>query len=467
MGLGSLHIRNFQSWEDATFHFHPGLNIFLGSGDSGKTSAASRSVRWVQENRIRAASNAPMGDAYVSRWAKKTSAKGTVTLLDDCEVTITRSDGSYCRRFREAAKGKNDKEVNGYELNGERYTAIGVGVPDAVSQWFNWSEVNVQKQHDQAFLISKGAGEVSAFLNRTVKLDDIDAHISAAARLVAAEKAEGLKLKKEQVEDTADLDALAWVDEASERMDALEALSLAKDALEAQSARLRDLIRQMQDAQARMDKAAKLLELEPRAKTLRREFDWCRGLQEQAHGLRESILRWNLEQGTVDRTAKLVELWPRVQEVRDLQAQWRGEDVAAGYIGSMVQRWKGAAKTLQESGKLAALAPRVQALRKSWNEVQETESRLQGIRAIVRRWPVVRVVDWEDLESRVRRVRALARGVESREAMVQGLKTFRLTFAGLQTTILDTGKRVSELEAKRPETCPVCGGAMHKDGLHE
>lgn len=464
MGLGSLQIHNFQSWEDATVHFHPGFNLFLGSGDSGKTSMTSRAIRWVQENRIRATSNAPMGDAYVSRWAKKTSAKGTVSLLDDCDVTITRPDGSYCRRFREAAKSKNDKEANGYELNGERFTAIGVGVPDAVSQWFNWSEVNVQKQHDQAFLISKGAGEVSAFLNRTVKLDDIDAHISAAASLLRMEKANGIQLEKDQEADTSALDALAWVDGASERMDALEALSLAKDALESKAERLRDLVRQMQDAQSRVDKASKLLELEPRAKTLRREFDWCRGLQEQAHGLRESILRWTLEQGTVDRTRKLVELWPRVQAVRDLHAEWRGEDVAAGYIGSMVQRWKDAAKTLQESEKLVALAPRVQDLRKSWNEVQETESRLQGIRAIVRRWPVVRAVDWEDLESRVRRVRALARGVESRETMVQGLKNYRLTFAGLQTTILETGKRVSELEAKRPATCPVCGGAMHKEG---
>lgn len=464
--ISKLRIRNFQSWPDTEIEFSPGLNVLVGSGDSGKTALSSRAIRWVQENRIRATSNAPMGDAYVSRWAKKTSAKGTVTLLDDCDVTITRPDGSYCRRFREAAKGKNDKEANGYELNGERFTAIGVGVPDAVSQWFNWSEVNVQKQHDQAFLISKGAGEVSAFLNRTVKLDDIDAHISAAASLLRTEKANGVQLEKDQEADTSALDALAWVDGASERMDALEALSLAKDALESKAERLRDLVRQMQDARARMDKASKLLELEPRAKTLRREFDWCRGLQEQAHGLRESILRWTLEQGTVDRTRKLVELWPRVQAVRDLHAEWRGEDVAAGYIGSMVQRWKDAAKTLQESWKLVALAPRVQALRKSWNEVQETGSRLQGIQAIVRRWPVVRVVDWEDLESRVRRVRALARGVESRETMVQGLKTFRLTFAGLQTTILDTGKRVSELEAKRPATCPVCGGAMHKEG-HE
>lgn len=464
--ISKLRIRNFQSWPDTEIEFSPGLNVLVGSGDSGKTALSSRAIRWVQENRIRATSNAPMGDAYVSRWAKKTSAKGTVTLLDDCDVTITRPDGSYCRRFREAAKSKNDKEANGYELNGERYTAIGVGVPDAVSQWFNWSEVNVQKQHDQAFLISKGAGEVSAFLNRTVKLDDIDAHISAAASLLRMEKANGIQLEKDQEADSLALEALSWVDSASERMDALEALSLAKDALESKAERLRDLVRQMQDAQSRMDKASKLLELEPKAKTLRREFDWCRGLQEQAHGLRESILRWTLEQCTVDRTRKLVELWPRVQEVRDLHAEWRAEDVAAGYIGSMVQRWKDAAKTLQESGKLVSLVPRVQALRKSWNEVQETESRLQGIQAIVRRWPVVRVVDWEDLESRMRRIKALARGVESREAMVQGLKNYRLTFAGLQTTILDTGKRVSELEARRPETCPVCGGAMHKEG-HE
>jgi hypothetical protein len=464
--ISKLRIRNFQSWPDTEIEFHPGLNIILGSGDSGKTALSSRAIRWVQENRIRATSNAPMGDAYVSRWAKKTSAKGTVTLLDDCDVTITRPDGSYCRRFREAAKSKNDKEANGYELNGERYTAIGVGVPDAVSQWFNWSEVNVQKQHDQAFLISKGAGEVSAFLNRTVKLDDIDAHISAAASLLRTEKANGIQLEKDQEADSLALEALNWVDGASERMDALEALSLAKDALESKAERLRDLVRQMQDAQSRMDKASKLLELEPRAKTLRREFDWCRGLQEQAHGLRESILRWTLEQGTVDRTRKLVELWPRVQAARDLHAEWRGEDVAAGYIGSMVQRWKGAAKILQESGKLVALAPQVQALRKSWEAVQETESKLQGIRAIVRRWPVVRAVDWEDLESRVRRVRALARGVEIRETMVQGLQNYRLTFAGLQTSITETGKRVSELEAKRPATCPVCGGAMHKEG-HE
>jgi hypothetical protein len=60
----------------------------------------------------------------------------------------------------------------------------------------------------------------------------------------------------------------------------------------------------------------------------------------------------------------------------------------------------------------------------------------------------------------------MIKGIEGRRELVAGLQNYRLTFAGLQATILETGKLVSELEAQRPETCPVCGGAMHKDQNH-
>ena len=463
--ISKLRVNNFQSWGSVEVEFHPGLNIILGSGDSGKTSLASRAPRWVQENRIRH-DNKPMGDNYVSRWAKKTSAKGTVTLTDDCSVTITRPDGSYCRRFREAAKDKSGKEINGYELNGERFEAIGVGVPDAVSKWFNWSDVNVQKQHDQAFLISKGSGEVASFLNRTVKLDDIDAHITAAASLLRAEKSGLERLKEDQEADSKALEALAWVEGAQGRLLALEALEAQRLALEAKSKRLQELVAQMREARAKIQAVSKVLELEPRVKVLRREWDWCRGLQEQGHRIRETVARWSLELGTVAKSRKLADLWPRVQSLKDTYLQWRAEDVAQGYIRTMAGNWQKASKSLQEAGKLVSLAPRVQALRKSWNEAQETESRLQGIRSLVSRWPVVRVVDWDGLESRVKRAKAVVRGIEGRRELLAGLQNYRLTFTGLQATILETEKLVSELEAQRPETCPVCGGAMHKDGSH-
>lgn len=464
--ISGIRIKNFQSWESAEIELSTGLNVFIGSGDSGKTSMASRAIRWVQENRIRAASNAPMGDNYVSKWAKKTSPKGAVTLLDDCEVNITRPDGSYCRRFREAPKEKNGKEVNGYDLNGERFEAIGVGVPEAVSKWFGWSDVNIQKQHDQAFLISKGSGEVASFLNKTVRLDDIDAHITAAASLLRAEKVNLDRLREDQEADSKALEALAWVEGASTRLEALEALESSRNDKEAMAARLRELILQMEAAKIRMDRASKLLGLESRAKSLRREYDWCRGLQEKAHGYRELSYRWEVEHGNVSRTGRLAQLWPRVQALRDLRAQWVGEDTAAGYIRGMVSRWSDASMGVEASGKLVALASRVTGIRELWVDTQEAESRKAGIRELVRRWPVVRPVDWEDLDARVRRVRALVRGVDSRESTLQGIRKYILTSGALEATILETGKRVSELEAKRPESCPVCGGAMHKDGKH-
>lgn len=460
-----IRIQNFQSHFDTEVHLHPGLNVFIGSGDSGKTSLASRAPRWVQENRIRH-DNKPMGDNYVSRWAKKTSAKGTVTLTDDCAVTITRPDGSYCRRFREAARDKSGKEVNGYELNGERFEAIGVGVPDAVSKWFNWSDVNVQKQHDQAFLISKGSGEVASFLNRTVKLDDIDAHITAAASLLRAEKAGLERLKEDQEADSKVLESLAWVEGAQGRLEALEALEAQRIVLETKVQRLRELGSQMQEAENRIRAVSKILELAPRVHVLRREWDWCRGLQEQGHRIREAVARWSLELGTVTKSSKLADLWPRVQSLKDTYYQWRGEDVAQDYIRTMSQNWNKASRNLQEAGKLVSLAPRVQGIREQWERVQEAQKRVQGIRGLVSRWPVFREVDWEDLESRGKRAKVLVRGIDVRREMVIGLQNYRLTFTGLQATILETGKLVSELEAQRPETCPACGGAMHKDQRH-
>jgi len=141
-----------------------------------------------------------MGDSYVSDWAKSVSAKGAVTLLEDCRVTIDKPNGT-CSRFREAPKAKGDKERNGYDLNGARFEAIGVSVPEQVSEFFNWSEVNIQKQQDPAFLLSKGAGEVATFLNKTVRLDSIDTHIQAASALLRGDKAALALLQSKQADD--------------------------------------------------------------------------------------------------------------------------------------------------------------------------------------------------------------------------------------------------------------------------
>jgi len=410
-----------------------------------------------------------MGDNYVSRWAKKTSAKGAVTLTDDCLVSVSRSDGT-CTRFRESANAKNDKEVNGYDLNGDRFTAIGVGVPDAVSKWFNWSEVNVQKQHDQAFLISKGSGEVAAFLNRTVHLDDIDSHISAAASLLRSEKSLFLGLQESQEQDSKALGALGWVDLASARLEALEALDKERVALSDVATRLRNLAIQMEAAERRIAEASKVLTLEPRIKDLRRQYDWCRGLMEQGHGIRDIVQRWAKASQDIERSGQLAALEPRAEALRTLESQALASTVQWDSLSRVCQSWESSDRALQKSGKLVALVPRLQGVQELASQVKDAQGKAESLHMLVFRWEQAkrgfREVDWDSLESRMRRVRALGRGIHAREQEAESLHKFSLTFTELETSIQDTGKRVSELESMLPESCPLCGGTLHKGQTH-
>ncbi len=463
--ISSIRIQNFQSHEDTFIEFHPGVCVVVGSGDSGKT-AIHRALRWAQSNRIRQ-DDRPMGDGFISRWAKKTSAKGAVSLTDDCRVTVSKPEGSVTR-FRDAAKGKNDKESNGYLLNGERFEAIGVGVPDAVSTFFNWSDVNVQKQHDQAFLISKGAGEVASFLNRTVRLDTIDAHIQAASSLVRQERDALKLLEAQQTSDQRSLEALAWVPGAVERMDALDALDKALQALEAKRTRLAGLREQWDRTEQRARDQEAVIAMEPRVQKLRREWDWFRGILEQGHQIARIIVRWSEAETTVQRAGKLADLEPRALGCREtwdrLSAAFRGQE----RLGILCKRWTGESLALDRAQRVAGLESRVQGLRELWDRVDEQAMERGRLWILVSKWePIAKAVgtpvDWEDLEFRAKRLRALGRKLEGIQTEKEALAKWALTFAGLEATVQRSTETLAELEAGRPETCPLCGGPMHKE----
>lgn len=463
--ISSIQIQNFQSHEDTEIPFHPGLNVIQGSGDSGKT-AIHRALRWVQSNRIRQ-DDRPMGDGFISRWAKKTSAKGTVTLTHDCRVTVTKPEGS-CTRFRDAAKGKNDKESNGYILNGERFEAIGVGVPDAVSQLFNWSDVNVQKQHDQAFLISKGAGEVASFLNRTVRLDTIDAHIQAASSLVRSERDALKLLEAQQSSDQKALEALAWVPSAVERMEALEALDKRVQGLQASFDKLSRMSQAWGIAEQRIRDQAAVIALEPKVAKLRKGWDWFRGILEKGHKVREIVGRWETAETTVRKASILADFETEAQECRKLWSDKGLLDSRIGTIEALTIRWELEARELARMARMAALEPRVQGLRDLWTREEAIGEQALKLARIRYAWEaaskaVGTPVDWEDLEFRVKRVRALARKLDGIQTEKESLAKWSLTYMGLETIIQRSTETLADLEAGGPETCPLCGGPMHKE----
>ena len=67
-----------------------------------------------------------------------------------------------------------------------------------------------------------------------------------------------------------------------------------------------------------------------------------------------------------------------------------------------------------------------------------------------------------EMSGAVAKVRRMGRVLEDRRGELASLKHWTLTIQGLQDTLKRKRSEVSGLEAKRPERCPLCGGAYGK-----
>lgn len=147
--IDKLTLKNFQSHKNTQLTFHPGVNIIVGSTDSGK-SAIMRALRWV-------ATNKPLGEGVRSWWGGDTEVE---VCIDENKITRKRAD-----------------DFNGYILNEGEFAANGVNVPAEVLKAFNINDVNLQRQLDAPFLLSESPGEVATHFNKVARLDQIDTGI--------------------------------------------------------------------------------------------------------------------------------------------------------------------------------------------------------------------------------------------------------------------------------------------------
>lgn len=151
--IQNLKIQNFQSHENTEISFNKGVNVIVGSSDSGK-SAIIRALRWVTTCN-------PRGDAIRSFWG------------GDTKVSITTHEGHVIERTR-------TNSINRYILrknNDEEliFDAFGNDVPKEIEEILNLEEaINLQHQIDPPFLISETAGSVASHFNRMASLEKID-----------------------------------------------------------------------------------------------------------------------------------------------------------------------------------------------------------------------------------------------------------------------------------------------------
>ena len=145
--IRSLEIQNFQSHIYSFLEFDKGINIITGQSDSGK-SAIIRAIRWLIENK-------PQGDSFRNNFG------------GDTIIEIQFEDNNIIDRIKTNKK-------NSYKINENFLYAFGFDVPEDVKNLCNMSEINIQKQLEEPFLLSKSSGEVSRYLNEIVDLDLID-----------------------------------------------------------------------------------------------------------------------------------------------------------------------------------------------------------------------------------------------------------------------------------------------------
>lgn len=149
--INFLHIENFQSHKESDLIFSPGVNVIVGTSDSGK-SAIIRALRWVVYNR-------PSGNDIRSWWGGKTEVQ---VGIEDEKILVRRKDKA--EEYILAKSGRKDIS----------FKAFGTDVPAEISKELQISDINLQYQMDKPFLLSASAGEVATHFNKVARLDKID-----------------------------------------------------------------------------------------------------------------------------------------------------------------------------------------------------------------------------------------------------------------------------------------------------
>jgi DNA repair protein SbcC/Rad50 len=156
--IKKIKLKNFRSHNKIELNFSPNVNIICGDNDLGKSSLL-RALNWV-------AFNKPSGDSFIKHKEKK------------CSVSIELENILIERKKNKNGDNSYTIYKDGEELN--KFSAIGQTVPDEIKSILKIDGINIQNQHDKAFLLSESSGYISKYLNKLVGLDLIDSSIKRA-----------------------------------------------------------------------------------------------------------------------------------------------------------------------------------------------------------------------------------------------------------------------------------------------
>lgn len=192
--LKKIKIQNFECWKNLEIDLHPGINVFIGESDQGKSSII-RALRWNFRNR-------PQGFGYRSDYLED---KNELTLVE----TTTDSNDVVCRQ-------RNLNGINEYRLNGTPLVALRTDVPDEIFEATKISDINIQTQHpsDQYFLLTEKPGYVAKEFNKVSGLSIMDDALSEINSQVRSTNSE-IKIIQKEIDTKKELiQENKWIEKA-------------------------------------------------------------------------------------------------------------------------------------------------------------------------------------------------------------------------------------------------------------
>ena len=160
--IESLEIKNFKSHRKSIMAFSSGINAIIGSPNHGKTNII-RALLWLFNNR-------PLSGDILSTFC---GDQGTV----DVSASFTDFPDKVALRKRiTTSKDGKSKDVSEsvYSLGGREFKGMNKSVPDVIKSALNLTELNIQEQFDQPYLVNSTGGEVAKTINRITRQELAD-----------------------------------------------------------------------------------------------------------------------------------------------------------------------------------------------------------------------------------------------------------------------------------------------------
>ena len=234
-----LQIQNFQSHKDSLLTFDPGVNVIVGSSDSGKT-AVIRALRWLVWNR-------PSGDAFRSNWGGETKAQL------ETEVGIVSRSKDKKDQYTARLKGMLSEVV---------FKAFGTNVPEEIIKALNIDEINLQQQLDRPFLLTDSPGEVARYFNRVANLDQIDTGMKNVQSQIRSIEQDIKSTEQQLKEQEEELNKYDYLDKLEAELEVLEDMNTHAHGSRMVINRLEGVIEEIAEVEKEIEKYSDILEME-------------------------------------------------------------------------------------------------------------------------------------------------------------------------------------------------------------